>query len=149
VFVVRPVKTHEVEDPVSEVEHAAGVATDGLEVTVNPVSGAPPVLPGAVHDTVAEVSEVVATALTPVGAPGAVAGVAAADAVEAAPVPTPLVAVTVNVYGVPLVRPVTVQPVVAVVQVKPPGDEVAVYPVMVDPPLEAGAVQLTADAVLT
>ncbi len=35
-------------------------------------------------------------------------GVTALDAVDAEPVPTPLVADTVNVYAVPLVRPVTV-----------------------------------------
>jgi len=44
---------------------------------------------------------------TAVGAPGAVAGIAATDAVEAADVPDAFVAVTVNVYEVPLVRPVT------------------------------------------
>jgi hypothetical protein len=47
-------------------------------------------------------------ALTDVGAPGTVDGVAAADAVEAEPVPRAFVAVTVNVYAVPLVRPVIV-----------------------------------------
>src|SRR6478735_5989329 len=36
------------------------------------------------------------------------AGVTALDAAEAGPVPTALVADTVNVYAVPLVRPVTV-----------------------------------------
>ena len=36
------------------------------------------------------------------------AGVTAADAAEAGPVPTALVAVTVKVYAVPLVSPVTV-----------------------------------------
>jgi hypothetical protein len=47
---------------------------------------------------------------------------------------------------VPLVSPVTVQVVApVVVQVKPPGDEVTVYPVMVAPPEEAGAVQETTD----
>ena len=39
------------------------------------------------------------------GAPGTVDGVALAEAVEAAPVPDAFVAVTVNVYTVPLVRP--------------------------------------------
>jgi len=43
-----------------------------------------------------------------VGAPGTVDGVAAADATEAAPVPDAFVAVTVNVYAVPFVRPVIV-----------------------------------------
>ena len=49
---------------------------------------------------------------TPVGAPGTVDGVAQPEGDDAGPVPTPLVAVTVNVYAVPLVRPVTVQDVV-------------------------------------
>jgi hypothetical protein len=43
-----------------------------------------------------------------VGAPGTVEGVAAAEAVDAAPVPEAFVAVTVNVYAVPFVRPVIV-----------------------------------------
>jgi hypothetical protein len=43
-----------------------------------------------------------------VGAPGVVTGVNEFDALEADPVPVPFVAVTVNVYAVPLVRPVTV-----------------------------------------
>jgi hypothetical protein len=63
---------------------------------------------------------------TPVGAPGVVIGVTDADAVEAAEFPAALVAITVNVYAVPLVRPVTVQEVVALVQVNAPGDEVTV-----------------------
>jgi hypothetical protein len=47
-------------------------------------------------------------ALTEVGAPGTVDGVALEDATEAAPVPDTFVAVTVNVYEVPLVKPVIV-----------------------------------------
>jgi len=43
-------------------------------------------------------------------------GTAAADAVEARPVPDTFVAVTVNEYEVPFVRPETVHEVVAVVQ---------------------------------
>ena len=46
-----------------------------------------------------------------------------------------------------LVSPVTVQVVVMVVQVRPPGVEVTVYPVMAEPPSETGAVQVTVDAV--
>ena len=42
------------------------------------------------------------------GAPGTVEGVAAAEAVDAVPVPLAFVAVTVNVYAVPFVRPVIV-----------------------------------------
>ena len=60
------------------------------------------------------------------GATGVVIGVTAADAVEAAPVPAAFVAVTVNVYAVPFVRPVTVHGEDAAVQVFDPGDEVAV-----------------------
>ena len=50
----------------------------------------------------------VATAVTLVGAPGVVAGVTEFDAVDAVLVPTALVAVTVNVYVVPLLKPVIV-----------------------------------------
>jgi molybdate-binding protein len=67
------------------------------------------------------------TALTAVGASGAVAaGIAAFDAGDAGVVPTPLVAVTVKVYDVPVVSPVTTHDVVVVVQVFPPGLEVTV-----------------------
>ena len=60
------------------------------------------------------------------GAPGVVAGVADI-ALEAGPVPTALVAVTVKVCATPLVRPATVQPSApAVVHVAPPGLAVAV-----------------------
>jgi hypothetical protein len=86
---------------------------------------APPFEAGAVHDTVDWVLAY-DVAVTAVGAPGMVAGVAGAEGAEAALVPAPLVAVTVNVYGVPLVSPVTVQAVEAVVQVKLPGEEVTV-----------------------
>jgi hypothetical protein len=63
--------------------------------------------------------------MRPLGAPGTAAGVADADA-DAGPVPTPFVAVTTNAYRVPFVRPVIVQPSVAVEQVAPPGLAVAV-----------------------
>ena len=55
----------------------------------------PPVLPGAVNVTVAWVLPPVAVPM--VGAPGTVAGVTADVALDAAPVPTSLVAVTVKV----------------------------------------------------
>jgi hypothetical protein len=84
----------------------------------------PPLLAGAVKATVACVSPGVATPMT--GAPGIVAGVTLLDAAEAAPVPMALMAVTVNVYAVPFVRPVTVMGDVADVAVKPPGLEVTV-----------------------
>ena len=57
--------------------------------------------------------------------------------------PTPLVAVTVNVYAVPLVRPVTVMGLAGPVEVILPGLEVTVYEVIVEPPFKAGAVKKT------
>jgi hypothetical protein len=49
------------------------------------------------------------------------------EELEALPAPEPFVAVTVNVYAVPLVRPVMIQLVADdCVQVFPPGDEVTV-----------------------
>jgi hypothetical protein len=76
-------------------------------VTVYFVMPLPP-FAGAVQLTVADAFP--ALALTPLGAPGAVGpvGVAALEAVEAGPVPTALVAVTVKVYVVPFVKPVMV-----------------------------------------
>jgi hypothetical protein len=49
-----------------------------------------------------------------------------AEGADDGPVPTELAAVTVKVYPVPLVSPVTVHEVVAVVQVKAPGADVTV-----------------------
>jgi hypothetical protein len=66
----------------------------------------PPFETGAVNETVASVLP--ATADGEVGAPGTVRGVTAEEAEEAAPSPAALVATTVKVYDVPLVRPVTV-----------------------------------------
>ena len=65
------------------------------DVTVYPVIAAPPLETGAAHATDAETLP--PTAMTVVGAPGTVDGVAAADGAEADPVPRALVAVTVNV----------------------------------------------------
>ena len=81
-------------------------------------------LAGAVKLTDALVFPGVAVPI--VGAPGTVTGVTLLDAAEADPVPTPLVAVTVNVYAVPLVSPVTVMGLVEPVPVNPPGLEVTV-----------------------
>ena len=62
-----------------------------------------------------------------VGAPGATgANGVAVRAFEAGPVPTALVAVTVNEYAVPFVRPLIVQLSAFVEQVAPPGLAVAV-----------------------
>ena len=71
------------------------------------------------------------------------AGVMALEAPDALPVPALLVAVTVNVYATPLVRPATVIGEPLPVPVAPPGLAVTVYPVMVPPPLLAGAVNVT------
>ena len=58
---------------------------------------APPFETGAVQEIKAVVDDEVAAATTEVGAPGVVAGIAAAEAADAALVPAPLVAVTVKV----------------------------------------------------
>ena len=111
----------------------------------------PPLLAGALQAIEAEVDKVVATAVTPVGGFGAVAGVAGAEAAEAAPVPTPLVAVTVKVYASPLGNPVITVGLAVLFAVWPPlagvvvSVAVTVYPVMADPPLDAGAVQEMVD----
>jgi len=83
-------------------------------------------------------------AVTAIGAPGTVLGVVAALASDSGEVPIALVAVTVKVYAVPLVRPVTVAVVAPVVlTVAPSGDAVTVYLVITEPPLLAGAVHDT------
>ena len=101
------------------------VKPPGDETTVYPLMAAPPLDDGAVHDTTDWVLAF-DVAVTAVGAVGTVAGVAGADGLEAALVPAELVAVTANVYEVPLVRPDTVQLVVGVLHVKAPGAEVTV-----------------------
>ena len=55
--------------------------------------------------------------MTAVGEPGTPTGVTASEEAEAAESPTPFVATTVNVYGVPLASPETVHVRAAVVQV--------------------------------
>ena len=75
-------------------------------VAVYVVIVAPPLDPGAVHATVTDVA--LATVAVPiVGAPGTVADVTELDAVDKPDVPAEFVAVVVNVYGVPFVKPVT------------------------------------------
>jgi hypothetical protein len=98
----------------------------GAEVTVKLLIVAPPVLTGAVKFTTA--CALPATAETMVGAPGVVVGVTAVDPIDAAPAPALFVAVTVNVYAVPLVSPVTVMGEVlpVAVTVEPPPTGVAV-----------------------
>ena len=75
---------------------------------------APPVDAGAAHETT-DCAFAFDVAVTNVGAPGAVAGTAAPEAADATPVPAEFVAVTVNVYEVPFVRPTTVHVVVGAV----------------------------------
>jgi hypothetical protein len=131
VQVVAPVEVH--------------VFAAGVEVTVYPVIAAPPFDTGAVQEMTEAVFrfEVASTA---VGAPGTVDGTAAADAAEATEVPLGFVAVTVNVYEVPFVRPATVQEVAPVeVQTFEPGVDSTEYEVIALPPFETGAVQDTTD----
>jgi hypothetical protein len=79
----------------------------------------PPLLTGAVKLTVAPPFPAVAVPMA--GAPGTVAAVTLLEAADAAPVPTLLVAVTVKVYGVPFVSPLTVRGLLAPLAVSPPG----------------------------
>jgi hypothetical protein len=94
------------------------------EVTVYEVIVAPPLLTGAVKVTVA--SPFPATATTEVGAPGTVAGTTELLVPEDGPVPYEFVAVTVNVYVVPFVRPVTIIGELPPVAVCPPTFDVTV-----------------------
>lgn len=94
------------------------VLPPGNEVTTYDVIGSP-LSAAAVHETDADWSPLTAT--TSRGLEGVVAGVTVfvtADAV--AEVPTEFIDTTVKEYAVPLVRPVTVQLVEAVLHVKPP-----------------------------
>ena len=86
---------------------------------------APPTDVGAVQET-SEAPSAFEVAATPVGDPGGVAGVAEFEGTEAALMPLAFFATTVNVYGVPFVRPVTAQEVAILVQVLPPGLAVTV-----------------------
>ena len=78
-----------------------------------------------------------------IGASGMVAGVTLLDGADAAPGPVALAATTVNVYAMPLVKPVTTIGLAVPVAVMPPGDDVTVYDVTGVPPFGAGAVKLT------
>ena len=92
-------------------------------VAVYVVIVAPPLEPGAVQATVTDVALAI-VAVPIVGAPGtANTGVTEADAVDALDVPAEFVAVVVNVYAVPFVKPVTTHepdaPVTVQVRVTP------------------------------
>jgi hypothetical protein len=71
------------------------------------------------------------------------AGVTALLAVDAGDVPIAFVAVTVNVYEVPLLKPETVIGDEPPVPVAPPGLAVTVKLVIAEPPLFAGAEKAT------
>jgi hypothetical protein len=109
-----------------------------LAVTVYRVIADPPLNAGVDHVTVALVSPILAA--TFVGASGAVAGVTEFEALDAVLVPTALLAVTVNVYVVPLFNPVIVIGDEPPVAVNPPILEVTVYVVIALPPFETGGV---------
>jgi hypothetical protein len=70
-------------------------------------------------------------------------GVTELLAVDASDVPIAFVAVTVNVYAVPLLNPVTVNGLDEPVAVAPPGLAVAVNDVIAEPPLNEGALNET------
>jgi hypothetical protein len=61
------------------------------------------------------------------------------DAAEGSPVPSRLVAVTVNVYVVPSDNPVTVIGLTVPDTDAPPGDDVTAYDVIDEPPSSVGA----------
>jgi hypothetical protein len=111
-----------------------------------PVIGAPPsfVAATAVHERVIVLFVEVGVPMSAGAARGADAGTTVTDGADAALVPRPFVALTVNLYGVPLVSPLTVQTSVLVVgeQVLPVGVLVTTY-LMIAVPLAGGADQLT------
>ena len=86
---------------------------------------APPLEAGAVQDTT-DSPLAFDVPDTDVGTPGTLDGTTAVDTEEAEPVPDTFVAVTVNEYEVPLVRPSTVHDVEAVVQENEPTVDVTV-----------------------
>src|SRR5258708_23548187 len=93
----------------------------------------PPLLDGGEKLTVACALAPVAVPM--IGAPGRVTGVTAFEAAEAGPVSgTELVAVTVNVYVAPLVKPVIVMGDPAPVALAMPWMEVTLSPGIRTPP---------------
>jgi len=114
---VNPLTAIGLDDPVP-------VMLPGELVTVYPVIALPPLLPGAVKGMLAVVPDLVTVPI--VGAPGTVVGVTLLLAELDDPVPTPLVATTVNVYAVPAVNPLTVIGLDDPEAVIPPGELVTV-----------------------
>ena len=70
-------------------------------------------------------------------------GVTAFDGSDAADQPAPVNACTVKVYVVPFVSPSTVHEVVAVRQMRPPGDEITWYVNTGNEPVNVGADHVT------
>jgi len=116
-------------------------APPGLAVAVY-VGLERPVAGDEVHETVALVS-LANAAVTDEGAPATTPTRAAFDVADE--LPAAFVAITVKVYEVPSVKPVTTQEVVAVTQVAPPGAAVTTYPEIGAPLVLAGAAQRTVD----
>jgi hypothetical protein len=75
--------------------------------------------------------------------PEACVGVTLFDGAEAGPVPAAFLAVTVNVYDVPFVKPKTVSGPDDPMAIFPSGLDVTVYKVIGLPPLDAGGKKLT------
>ncbi|MFA6290802.1 MAG: hypothetical protein WC637_03420 [Victivallales bacterium] len=113
----------------------------GSAVTVYDDIGLPPLDAGGVKFTTA--CPFPLTAVPIIGASGTVAGVTAAETADACPDPTAFVALTVKLYAVPFVSPVTVIGLVFPVSVFPPTVDVTVYDVMATPPLDKGGVKKT------
>jgi hypothetical protein len=107
--------------------------------TVKYVRAEPP-LAGADQETVAAPSP--ATTMGALGASGTVEGIKGSLADEAAPSPNELIACTVKVTAAAFVNPDTVQES-SLVEQPAPDDAVTTYPVIVDPPLFAGALHVT------
>ena len=76
-----------------------------------------------------------------VGALGVVAGIIGLDWFELSESPLLFVAITVNLYGIPLVRPFLVVELLVEMAVNPPGSLVTVYFVIAEPPFEIGGDQ--------
>ena len=113
----------------------------GVDVAAYDVIAEPPLEAGGVNVTVA--CALPAAAVPIVGGPGTAAGVTLLEGADAGPVPAALVAVTVNVYAVPLVSPLTMIGEAAPLVAMPPGEDVTAYDVIGEPPFEAGGVNAT------
>ena len=100
------------------------VMPPGEDVTVYDVIATPPLDAGGANATPAWVLP--AATPTIVGAPGTVPGVTLFDGADASPVPTEFVAVTVNVYAVPLASPPTTMGEAPPLTLMPPGEDVTV-----------------------